>query len=235
MKNAFLPLNLQFFAAEEEAPPANPTVEEPENKPDDKPADPPKTFTQAELDDLIEKRIARERKKFEGFDDLKKKAEEFERQLEEKKLAELSEKDRAEELRKKAEEQAKQYASQLDQLQAQIRGERINNEFIKAATALNVAYVDDALKLADLSAVEFDEQGNPVGVDAIVKALVDNKPFLVASQQKPRPIGESTNSPSEALDKTSDQLLKEAADKAKRTGKTEDMIAYATLKAKLGR
>ncbi len=41
---------------------------------DPPPAEPVKTFTQAELDKQIEQRLARERKKFDGYDDLKAKA-----------------------------------------------------------------------------------------------------------------------------------------------------------------
>jgi hypothetical protein len=37
------------------------------------------------------------------------------------------------------------------------------------------------------------------------------------------------------VDKTSDQMLREAAEKAKRTQKMEDKIAYAALKAQLSK
>lgn len=53
---------------------------------DDKPTD--KTFTQAELDQIVQDRIKRERQKYEGFDDLKAKAEKFD-QLEAEKQSDL--------------------------------------------------------------------------------------------------------------------------------------------------
>lgn len=56
------------------------------------------------------------------------------------------------------------------------------NEFIKVATSNNVAYIDDAVKLADLSAVTVGEGGTVEGVENTVKALVENKPFLVAEK-----------------------------------------------------
>jgi hypothetical protein len=48
-----------------------------------------------------------------------------------------------------------------------------------------------------------------------------------------KPIGDATNSPKDTADKTSEQLLREAAEKAKRTQKTEDFAAYAALKMQL--
>jgi hypothetical protein len=193
-----------------------------------------KTFTQAEIDDIIAKRLDRERKKFEDYDDIKKKASKYEKEAEERRLAELSEKERAEELEKKAEDEKADYASQVEKLHKQIRDEKIHTEFIKQANAQNIGYVDDALKLADLSAVEVGEDGKIIGVDDAVKSLVESKPFLLAQQQKPKKVGESTNHTSDKSDKTADQLIQEAADKAKKTGKIEDRMAYDRLKRELG-
>jgi len=231
--------DIQFFAEQEqpETTPESQTVGEPETKPEEKPEQPEKTFTQAELDEIIAKRIERERKKYEGFEELKKKAEQYEKELEEKRLAEMSEKERAEEIARKAEEQAQQYAKQLEELQSQIKREKVHNAFIAAATAHNIAYVEDALKLAEaeLSAVEFGEDGKPVGVEAIVEALVKNKPYLLA-QQQPRTIGDASNhAPEQKSEKTAEQLLKEAAEKARKTGRIEDMVAYNKLKKELGK
>lgn len=211
----------------------NSTVEEPENNPEELKT---KTFTQEELDKIVADRIARERKKldkFADYDDLKTKAAEYEKRLEEQRLAELSEKERAEEIAKKAEEEKSELAKQLEELRKANEQEKIHNEFIKVATSQNVAYIEDALRLADLSAVTV-EDGKVIGVVDVVKALVDNKPFLLAKKQ-PKPIGESSNGSADVSDKTSDQLLREAAEKAKRTGRTEDKVAYATLKRELGR
>ena len=47
-----------------------------------------KTFTQAELDKIVQERVGRERAKYEGFEDLKAKAEKFDA-LEEEKKSEL--------------------------------------------------------------------------------------------------------------------------------------------------
>lgn len=71
------------------------------------PKEPEKTFTQTELDEIIAKRIERERKKYADYDDLKSKITEYEKQIEEKRLAEMSEKERAKEIAKKRKKKSK--------------------------------------------------------------------------------------------------------------------------------
>jgi hypothetical protein len=211
----------------------NPTVEEPENKPESK------TFTQDELDKIVADRIARERKKLEKFadyDDLKTKASEYEKAVEEKRLAELSAQERAEELAKKYEEERNQFAKQLEELQTQAQREKVVNAFIKAAPGVNIPSdrIDAALKLADLSAVTVGENGVE-GLEAVMSTLVEQYSFLAEVRKPQKPIGDATNSPKDTAEKTSEQLLREAAEKAKRSQKIEDKIAYAALKAQLGK
>lgn len=192
-----------------------------------------KTFTQTELEDIISKRLERERKKFEGYDDLKKKASQYEKELEEKRLAEMSEKERAEEIAKKAEEDKSTLEQQLQELRESVQREKITNEFIRVATSANVQYIDDAIKLADLSAVTVNEEGNVENMEDVIKTLVEHKPFLVATKKAQKAIGESTNTNSDKSEKTADQLIKEAAERARQTGKPEDKMAYAKLKREL--
>lgn len=192
-----------------------------------------KTFTQSEIDELIKKRLERVNKKYADYDDVKKKAEEYEKQLEEKRLAELSEQERLQEIAKKHEEEKQTLAQQLEELQTRVQQERITNEFIKVATSHNVAYIDDAIKLADLSAVTVGEDGKVEGIEDAIKALVEHKPFLL-SKPAPKPVGEPSNGKPERTDKTKEQLLQEAAAKFKQTGKPEDMAAYSKLKRELG-
>lgn len=226
--NDLLALNLQFFSEE---PPAEPTdlIEEPT------PEEPTKTFTQAELDEILTKRIERERKKFEkyaDYDELKTKASEYERALEEKRLAELSEAERAQEQAKKFEEEKNELTAQLEAIRKQAESEKIRNEFIKVATGANIAYLDDAITLADLSAVTIDEDGNVVGMGDVIKTLVDNKPFLIGKKQQQQ-IGDPTNGGKADNERTSEQLLEEAADKAKKSGRIEDRVAFDKLKRQL--
>lgn len=229
MNNDFkslLTLDIQFFAEGEGGEPAEP-VEPTE------PAEPEvKTYTQEEINEMIAKRLERERKKYADYDEIKTKAMEYEKALEEKRLAELSEKERAEELAKKYEEEKKQLEAELEAIRTQAQQERIRNEFIKVATSANIAYIDDALALADLSAVTIDEDGKVVGVDDVVNSLVENKPFLVAKKQ-PQAIGTATNGGQQS-DKTAEQLLADAAERA-RNGGIKERMAYAKLKKELGK
>jgi hypothetical protein len=210
----------------------NPTVEEPVSNPEVKTV----TMTQEELNALISKEKGRVKTKYADYDDLKTKASEYEKALEEKRLAELSAQERAEEIAKKFETERNEYAKQLEELKSQAQREKIVNAFIKAAPSANIPSdrIDAALKLADLSAVSIGENGVE-GLEAVMGTLVEQYGFLAETKRPQKPIGDATNSPKDTADKTSDQLLREAADKAKRTGKTEDLIAYATLKAQLSK
>ena len=230
--NDFLTLNLQYFS---EVPPAEPTEPTAPTTPVE-PTEPPteKLLTQAEFEEALKKRLERERKKYEGFDELKTKASEYEALLEEKRLAELSEVDRLADQAKKFEEEKNELTAQLEAIRKQAESEKIRNEFNKVATGANVTYLDDAIALADLSAVSIDEDGKVVGMDDVVKTLVDNKPFLVGKKAQ-QPIGQATNGNNDVADKTADQLLSDAAAKAKASGKVEDKVAYASLKRELGK
>ncbi|MEW4281772.1 phage scaffolding protein [Priestia megaterium] len=205
------------------------TVEEPANKPEVKTV----TMTQEELDALIGREKGRVKNKYADYSDLKAAAEELAKLKEERELADLGEKERAEKLAQKYEAEKTEIAQQLEALKESVKNERIKNEFTKVATGLGVAYIDDALQLADLSAVSVGEDGEIVGVEDVVKGLVENKPFLVAQKKPQKPIGESSNGVRDTSDKTAQQLLQEAADRYKRTGKPEDMVAYSKLKREL--
>lgn len=180
--NDLLRMNLQFFAADGGGGDGGKAddAQDDNGNDGDNPTDPKEPeikkleLTQDELDALIAKCIERERKKYVDYDDIKTKVSEYEKQLEEKRLAELSEKERAEEIVKKAKEERDALEKQLSEFKTQVERERIQNEFIKVATSNNIAFIDDAYRLADLSAVKIDEDGKVVGVEDVVKALVLN-------------------------------------------------------------
>lgn len=237
-------LKLQFFAESDtdvtqsdvpETAPNGDTPADTKVESSDTQVETPKTYTQDEINDIIAKRLERERKKYEGFAELKAKATEYETKLEEQRLAELSEKERAEELAKKFETELTELKSQLEAKENAIREQAIKNEFIKVATSANIIDIDAAIALSDLTAVSIDENGAVVGVDNVITTLVEHKPYLVAKKQA-QPIGQATNAgTSQYVDKSADQLLAEAADKARRTGTLADKVAYAQLKKQLGK
>lgn len=168
-----------------------PTAEAPEAVTEEK------TFTQAEVDKILAERLGRANKKldkFADYDEIKTKASEYEKQLEEKRLAELTEKERLEEIAKKHEEEKLSLSQELETMRESVKASKIRNEFNKVATGNYIAHLDDAFTLADLSAVTIDEEGKVVGMEDAIKSLVDNKPFLLAPAIKTqKPIGEPTN------------------------------------------
>ncbi|WP_018755194.1 hypothetical protein [Paenibacillus terrigena] len=220
-------LNLQLFAED-----PTPT-DDPQDPPAD-PTDPPKTFTQAELDDVVTKRLERERKKYVDYDDLKTKLAELEAAEDERKRGELSEVERVKADLERESGAKQTLESELTSLRESVKQERIRNAFTSAATAAKIAYIDDAWSLADKTGINVGDDGSVTGVDDVIKSLVETKPFLVEQKPtQPRTIGGPTDNPPPAQ-KTAEQLLKEAADKARVSGKLEDQAAYAKLKRELG-
>ncbi|MFF2413541.1 phage scaffolding protein [Bacillus safensis] len=203
-----------------------PTTEQPNG--DDQPKK--LELTQEEFDEKITSRIKRAVSKYADYADLKAKLSAYEKAEQEKADAELTELDRIKKELDAKSETEKTLTQQIEDLKKASEQEKITNAFIKAATSKNIAYLDDALRLADLSGVSV-EDGKVVGVEDVVKALVEEKPFLIAQKQKA--IGQSTNSGTDKIDKTPDQLIKEAEEKARKSGRTEDRAAVAQLKRQL--
>lgn len=235
-----LPLNLQFFAEGDADTPqsdgsqTNPDAQSPANTKVDASDSAPKTLslTQAELDALIDTRLKRERKKYADYDEVKAKADEYAKELEAKRQAELSEVERAQEVAKKYEEEKQTLAAQLEAVKKKAEQERIRNEFTKLAAKADIEYVDDALALADLSKVSVDEDGNVSGVDEVVSALVESKPFLL--KKKTQEIGQTMNvSGTQSGPISAETRLAEAAEKARKSGTLADKVAYAQLKKEL--
>jgi hypothetical protein len=210
----------------------NSTVVEPENKPEPKKV----TMTQEELDALIVREKSRVKSKFADYDELKTKLSEYTKAEEARKQAEMSEVERIQAQLAEKDESAQSLAKQLEQIQSQVQYEKKVNAFIKAAPSVNIPSdrIDAALKLADLSAVTVGENGVE-GLEAVMSALVESYTFLAEVKKPQKPIGNPSNSNKDTSDKTSEQLIKEAAEKAKASNRIEDKIAYAALKAQLSK
>ncbi|MGE7271360.1 scaffolding protein [Brevibacillus panacihumi] len=222
------PIDIQWFS-EPEPEPTEPPAADPE---------PAKTFTQEDLDKIVADRIARERKKYADYDEIKKKAEEFEQAEAERKKAEMTAQERLEAEKSEALRKAQEAEEAAQRTMSTANQRLIKSEFKLLAKEAGVRAdaLEDAFKLADVSGVTVDEDGNVDGVKAVIEALIAGKPYLVEQAKKePRTIGGPSNpSPDVATQKTAEQLLKDAAEKARRTGRIEDRMAYAQLKSELG-
>lgn len=108
---------------------------------------------------------------------------------------------------------------------------RFEQKFRELAENSNIEYVDDALKLADVSNVYFE--GDELrGVEDVVKELAENKPFLL-KKKAPITIGRPAGRGYDDDNRWDLALLADYAAKAKRTGKMSDRVAYAQMKRKI--
>lgn len=108
---------------------------------------------------------------------------------------------------------------------------RFEEKFRDLASASNIEHVDDALKLADLSSVYFEDD-EVHGVEEVVKDLAKNKPFLL-KKKAPTIIGRPAGRGYDDDNRWDLALLADYAAKAKRTGKISDRVAYAQIKRKI--
>lgn len=225
-------LDLQMFAED-------PPVDPPAIPPVDPPADPPKKLelTQEEFDAKIAERLARERKKYVDYDELKTKLTALEQAEEERKKAAMSEQERLQTEKDAAEKKALEAEESAQKVLTSANQRLIKAEFKALAREAGVRAdaLEDAFKLAELTTVSVDDDGNVEGVSDVITALVAAKPYLAEPTKKePRNIG-GGNNPDPKPDKTKEQLLTDAADKARKTGRIEDRMAYAALKEELNK
>lgn len=107
---------------------------------------------------------------------------------------------------------------------------QFEQKFRELASASNIEHVDDALKLADVSSVYFEDD-EVRGVEEVVKDLVENKPFLL--KKKPTIIGRPAGRVCDDDDRGDMAILADYEAKAKRTGKMSDRVAFAQMKRKI--
>jgi hypothetical protein len=172
-KNKFLlKFDLQFFAGD--LPPADPPPGDPP------PTDPPggKTFTQAELDEILAKRLKREKEKQAETDAKLKRLEEFEKAEEERKKAAMTEAEKLKAEKEEADKKAQEAADQAKKAQETANQRIINTEIRSIARSMNANDPNDVLALLDKSGIEMDDEGNVKGVEDVVKALKEAKPWM---------------------------------------------------------
>jgi hypothetical protein len=210
------------------------TVEEPENKPEGK------TFTQEEVNKLLAERVARANKKLEkyaDYDEVKTKLTEFEKFEEERKKSEMTVQERLEAEKAEADKKAHEAEERANKALEQANKRLLKAEFRLLAKELGVRKdaLDDAFVLADMTSVEVDEEGNVNGVKEALETLKKSKAYLFGGVDYADPSpGQYEAKRGEATQDQAKRKLQELADKAKKSGRIEDKIAYASFKKELG-
>lgn len=141
--------------------------------PADPAADPQsdKTFTQADVDRIVQERVARAKTTPpDDYEDLKAKAQKFD-ELEQANSTEL---DKQKAAREKAERER-------DDALASVKESRLAAAVIGAAAKKNIVDPDAALALLDRSTLTLDDAGTPTNVDEALTQLLEAKPYLAAT------------------------------------------------------
>lgn len=214
----------------------NITVEEPVNKSETETV----TMTQKELDALIGREKGRVKNKYADYNDIKAKLDEFTKIDEERKKAEMSVQERLEAEKAEAESKAKESEERANKALEQANKRLIKSEFKMLASSKELGFgvrkdaLDDAFILADLSAVSVDEEGNVTGVTEALEGLRKAKAYLFGGNDYADPTPGQHEPKREAGQDQAKRKLQELADKAKKTGRIEDKIAYASFKKEIG-
>ncbi|WP_252195829.1 scaffolding protein [Bacillus mycoides] len=170
-----LRLDLQFFSD------VGGNPDDPNNNPGD-PNDPPKTFTQEELDEIVKKRLERERNKsaeqYGDYDDVKAKLAEYEKAEEERKKQEMTEIERLQAEKEEADKKALEASEAAQTAQEKANTRILNTEIKSIARALDANDPGDVLALLDKSSIQLDAGGNYQGVEDAVNALKESKPWM---------------------------------------------------------
>lgn len=228
MKNVKYPMNLQLFA--EGDPKPEPTPQEPAADPQ-----PTKTFTQEDVDRAVTDRLARERKKYGDYDDIKAELAKLKSAEEERQKAEMSVSERLEAEKAAAIQAAEEAKAELSKTVSAANQRLINAEFRDVARELKLRpdALKSALKLVDLSAVEVDDEGNVKGLEDAVKALIEDNPYMVEQPKRdPKIIGDPSGGEAKPV-KTKEQMIEEAAAKVRENPTPERIAKFTQLKREL--
>lgn len=153
-----------------------------EAEPEGKEAESEKTFTQAELNQIVKDRLARAESKFADYEDLKAKA----AKLDEIEEANKSELEKARDEAEKAKAEAKAAADRANQVM-------LKSAVIAKASALNFIDAEDAFALLPKDSLSLSEDGQVEGLEEALKTLAEAKPHLLKSDNPRIPKINPTN------------------------------------------
>ena len=166
------------------------------------------TMTPAQLKERLERVEQKTLKQFEGYEGYKAAADE---------LKKLKEKDLSEQELLKARIAEMEQAQADWDAQAKAAAEKVNEKLLRAevrviAATMNFIKPEQAYKLADLTSVETDEDGQVKGVKEALEALVKDNQHLIKAAGGP---GSPANKPSARVTKDA-ELEKAVADARER-------------------
>ncbi len=124
-------------------------------------AEPDKTFTQQELERIVQERLARERTKFADYDAVKAQAEKWKKYEEAQKTE-----------GQKTQERIAALERERDVALARANDRLILAAFVGEAARAGALHPEDVFALADISKISVDEAGNVLGVTEAVQAVV---------------------------------------------------------------
>lgn len=140
----------------------------PDPTPDDPTPAPEKTFTQADVDKIVQDRLARAKATPPSdYEDLKAKAARLD-EIEAQNKSELE----------KANDRIAALERERDDVRLAAQETALRSSIIAEAAKKNVVDPDAVLALVDRAALEFGDDGAPKNVESVVSTLLDAKPYL---------------------------------------------------------
>ena len=143
-----------------------------------------KTFSQADLDRVVAERLAREKAKFGDYEDLKRKAAEFDKGQQ----AQLSEQEKL-----KAELEAEKAKGSKATEAANQRMMKAELKLQAAAQGVPADRIAAVMKRADTAALNVGDDGEVAGAEEAIKACLKANPFLLAGVQGGPNLGGNPN------------------------------------------
>lgn len=134
----------------------------------------PRTFTQDEMNAIIQDRLNRERGKYADYEDLKGKASKLD-QLEAERLSDIE----------RAQAEATSAAERASKAEEALKGERLRNAVYAESVKAGAVDPDAVLALLDRTSLLSDD-GTPTGVGDAITALLETKPYLKAQLTAPK-------------------------------------------------
>lgn len=180
-----------------------------------------RTFTQDQVDRIVQERLARQKAQYAGYDELKQKAEQFDK-LEAERMSEL------EKATKRAADLERELAATSQARQESV----LRASVIAEAAKRNVIDPDAALALIDRASLEFDPEGNPTNVAEAMDSLLEQRTYLVAPQGGARGNADlgarGTSSPEQLTREALASMSPEQIAKAESEGRLRNLLGAKT-------